>query len=172
MRGREDRRRKLGKGRLSPEEYEKLKPAGVASALQAHVANGTFILKTNRKELNCAQAYCLYKTRQDIEQAFKCYDGTLDADASYMRGQYAFEAWLFINHLALQMLYKVLQVIGDRELTAKYSFDDAMQFLKHVRVNKIDGKWIMTKATRQTMKLCKDLGIEMEDPAKLQGTLK
>lgn len=163
-REREDRRRRHGKGRLAQEQYDHLLPGDVASALQEHIANGTFILKTNRKELNCAQAYYLYKTRQDIAQVFKCYDNTLEASASYMRDQYTFEAWLFVNHLAMQMLYKVLQVIADKELTAKYSFEDTMQFLKHVRANKIDGCWKLTKITKQTLKLCKDLKMEMEDP--------
>lgn len=171
-REKEDARRKRGKGKLTQEEYDRLQPVDVAEALQAHRANGTFILKTNRTGLNCAQAYYLYKTRQDIEQAFKSYDDTLDASASYMRDQYSFEAWLFINHLALQMLYAVLQTIADRELTAKYSFDDAMQFLKHIRANRIEGRWRATKVTRQTMELCRKLDIELADPEKLKGTLK
>ena len=53
MREAEDRRRKRNKGRLSQEEYERLVPVNVAMALQAHGDNGTFILKTNRKDLVC-----------------------------------------------------------------------------------------------------------------------
>lgn len=168
----EDKRRRNRKGRLSPEEYAKLKPVNVAEALQDHKATGTFILKSSRKDLNCVQAYHTYKTRQDIEQAFKCYDDTLDCTASYMRDGDAFEAWLFINHLALQMLYGVIQVIADRDLSAKYSFDDAIAFLKHVHVNLIDGKWLLTKVTKHTAKMCKEIGIEMGDTEVLKVTLK
>ena len=168
----EDRRRRKDKGRLSREEYERLAPVDVAEALQSHRDNGTFILKTNRSELNGAQAYYLYKTRQDIEQAFKSYDDTLDGAASYMRDQYSFEAWLFINHLALQMLYAVIGALAEKELTDKYSFEDVMAFLKHVRANRIDGEWRLTKITRHTAKLCKDLGIELDEPEKLMVSLK
>ena len=147
-------------------------PVDVAEALQAHHDNGTFILKTNRSELNCAQAYHLYKTRQDIEQAFKSYDDTLDGAGSYMRDQYAFEAWLFINHLALQMLYAVIGAVAEKELTDKYSFDDVMSFLKHVRVNRINGEWKLTKITKPTGRLCEELGIELLEPAGLKDTLK
>ena len=115
----------------------RLKPVDVAAALQEHRANGTFILKTNRLELNCVQAYYLYKTRQDIEQAFKFYDNTLDASASYMRSHQSFEGWLFINHLALQMLYAVIGKVMDKEMSGRYSFDDVMAYLKHVRVNQM-----------------------------------
>lgn len=168
----EDRLRKKGKGRLTAEEYAHLQPVDVADALQSHRATGTFILKTNKMELNCVQAYCIYKTRQDIEQAFKSYDDTLDAAASYMRNQYSFEGWLFINHLALQMLYAVIDTIAEKNLTDRYSFDDMMAFLKHVRVNKIDGEWRLTKITKHTTKLCQKLGIEMGNPEELKDTLK
>lgn len=168
----EERRRRRNRARLSQEEYERLVPVDVAEALQAHRDNGTFILKTNKGELNCVQAYCLYKTRQDIEQAFKSYDDTLDGAASYMRDQYSFEAWLFINHLALQMLYAVIGALAEKELTDRYSFEDVMAFLKHVRANRIDGEWRLTKITRHTAKLCQELGIELEEPTKLRVSLK
>ena len=88
----EERRRRRNRGRLSQEEYECHIPVDVAEVLQVHQDNGVFILKTNRPDINCVQGYCLYKTRQDIEQAFKSYDDTQDGAASYMRDQYSFEA--------------------------------------------------------------------------------
>ena len=89
-----------------------------------------------------------------------------------MRDQYSFEAWLFVNHLALQMLYEVIGALADKELTDKYSFEDVMAFLKHVRANRIDGEWRLTKITRHTAKLCKELGIELGEPEKLMVSLK
>lgn len=168
----EERRRRRNRGRLSQEEYERLVPVDVADALQEHRDNGTFTLKTNRRDINCVQAYFLYKTRQDIEQAFKSYDDTLDGTASYMRDQYSFEAWLFINHLALQMLYAVIGTLAEKDLTDKYSFEDVMAFLRHVRATRIDGEWRLTKITKNTIRLCKELGIELEAPQKLQVSLK
>lgn len=150
----------------------RLKPVDVAAALQEHRANGAFILKTNMPGLNCVQAYCLYKTRQDIEQAFKFYDNTLDASASYMRSHQSFEGWLFINHLALQMLYAVIGKVMDKEMSDKYSFDDVMAYLKHVRVNQMAGTWRITKITKNTAKAAKELGIELDAPESLQATLK
>lgn len=89
-----------------------------------------------------------------------------------MRNQYSFEAWLFINHLALQMLYAVIVALAEKEMTDKYSFEDVMAFLKHVRANRINGEWKPTKITKNTMKLCRELGIGLEEPAKLQVSLK
>ncbi|MDI9455101.1 MAG: transposase [Spirochaetota bacterium] len=124
---------------------------------------GTLILKTDRLDLDESQIYALYKTRQEIEQNFKCYDDTLDLDASFMQDQDAFEGWLFINHLALQMLYGILDYIAQANLAAKYSFKDVVRTLKGIRANKINGQWRLTQFTKNIRKLCTDLNIEIDD---------
>ena len=65
-----------------------------------------------------------------------------------------------------------LGALAEKELTDKYSFGDVMAFLKHVRANRINGEWKLTKITRHTAKLCQELGIELEQPTKLRGSLK
>ncbi len=91
----------------------------------------------------------------------------LDGAVGYMRDQHSFEAWLFINHLALQMFYAVIGALVEKELTDKYSFEDVMAFLKHVRANRINGEWMLTKIARHTTKLCQKLGSELEKPERL-----
>lgn len=164
----EEKRRKKGKGRLSDWELEALKPVDVAEKLRGHRANGTFILRTNCDDLNCAEVYRLYKTRQEIEQAFKSYDNELEGKASYMGSQQAFEAWLFINHLALQMFYEVVAKITQADMGDRYSFEDVMKYLSSVRTNLIDGQWITTKVSKQTAKTCQELGIEIQNPETLR----
>ena len=80
--------------------------------------------------------------------------------------------WLFINHLALQMLYSVPGKVMDKEMPGRYSFDGVMAYLKHVRVNQMAGTWRITKITKNTAKAARELGIELDDPESLQDTLK
>ena len=47
-----------------------------------------------------------------------------------------------------------------------------MAFLKHIRANRINDKWRLTKITRHTMKLCQKLGIELGEPTKLRVSQK
>jgi len=117
------------------------------------------MLKTTRLDLNCSQVYMLYKTRQEIEQSCKVYDNTLDNSASYMRDHYSFEAWLFINHFALQLLYDSLDVVARRQKARMYSFNDLMAHLRGVRINKIDNSWMLTKITKKTIAMCESIGI-------------
>jgi len=97
------------------------------------------------------------------------YDYTQDGAASYMRDQHSFEAWLFINHLALQMLYAIIGALAEKGLTDKYSFEDVMALLKHVRTNRINSERMQTIITRHTAILCQELGIELEEPTKIKG---
>ena len=162
---RAQRRKEKGHIRLSNEELKNLTPVDVADVLQERKELGTFMLKTTRTDLNCSQVYMLYKTRQEIEQSFKAYDNTLDSSASYMRDHYSFEAWLFINHLALQLLYDSLDLIARSQKTSQYSFDDLMAHLRGVRINKIDNTWMLTKITKKTTAMCESIGIVLPKPA-------
>ena len=78
---------------------------------------------------------------------------------------------MFINHLALQMLYAVIGAVAEKKLTDRYSFDDVMSFLKHVRDNQINGEWKLTEITKPTVRLCEELEIELLEPARLRDTL-
>jgi len=168
LKEKEEKRRKKGNGKLSKEEFAALEPVDVAREVQSRHEIGTFALETNCKEYNCAQVFYIYKIRQEIEQSFKSFDDTLDASASYMRHQYAFEAWLFINHLALQLLYSCLGLIADAGMTDQYAFEDLIHFLKGIRINKINGQWVTTKITKQTEKCCKALNITLSMPENIR----
>ena len=160
----EEARRSKGKRRLTDEQIASMQSIDVAGTVQQRNQIGTLILKTDRLDLDESQIYALYKTRQEIEQNFKCYDDTLDLDASFMQDQDAFEGWLFINHLALQMLYGILDYIAQANLAAKYSFKDVVRTLKGIRANKINGQWRLSLFTKNIRKLCTDLNIEIDDP--------
>lgn len=160
----EEKRRAKNKGRMSGEDFASLQPVDVAKACAAHPQIGTFTLYTDRsaEEIDVAKLYALYKTRQQIEEAFKAYDHEIQGHASGLQDQYAVEGWLFINHLALQLHFQTLDFIQTKELSARYSFRDLIRTLERVRANKIGGEWKVTKITKHVRKLCDDLEITLD----------
>lgn len=157
----EAKRRSKGRKKLSDEEIAQNQPVDIAKFIQERPEIGTFVIKTNRLDLNCAQVYMLYKIRQEIEESFKCYDDTLDLESSCIHDPEAFEGWLFINHLANQMLFGVLDHVASLDLTQEYSFKDVIKSLKGIRINNISGEWYASKYTKNTKKLCEDLDIDI-----------
>lgn len=160
----EDKRRSKGRGRLTDEELADLKPIDTAELIQNKHGIGTLIIRTNRTDLNGAQVYCLYKTRQQIEQSFKCYDDTLDQDSSYMQDPDAFEGWLFINHIALQMLFRVLDTLAQLELSSQYSFDKVRLYLSSIEIYRVGNKWYLSKYAGKVKKLCENLRFNVLPP--------
>lgn len=75
-----------------------------------------------------------------------------------MRNQYAFEAWLFIDYLALQLLYLCLGIIADAGMTDQYAFEDLIHFLKGVRINQINGQWMTTKKHKTNREMLQGFG--------------
>jgi hypothetical protein len=70
-RKKEEARHVKGKGKLSDEKLASLKPLDLSEVLQDRKGICTFVLHTNRGDLNCQQIHLLYKTRKKIEQALK-----------------------------------------------------------------------------------------------------
>lgn len=157
----EEKRRKKGKGRLSDAELSLLTAIDPLRSVAGRSSLGTFILRTDRLELSPADVYRFYKNRQDIEQAFKAYDNDQADTGSYMRTHQGMECWLFINHLALQMEYMILNMLSDNNLSSRYSFKDAMQLLKSIRAILYDGKWHVCNYTKKTKTFCEKLGLNL-----------
>ena len=47
-----------------------------------------------------------------------------------------------------------------------------MDYLKDIHVDKIGGKWILTKMTKRTKKICDDLGIIIQSQENDEDSLK
>lgn len=158
----EKRRRTKNKTKLTDIELEALRESlsSPMEDIQDRKSIGTFILCTDRTELSASKVYEIYKRRQEIEQSFKGYDDTLGCTASYMRSHEGMECWLFINHIALQLEYRLLNEMAALGLTSRYSFKDAIKYLSSIRANKIKDKWYVAAVTGKTRKFCEDIGFK------------
>ena len=163
----EEKRRRNGKGRLSDEELALLEPASIQELLRESPEMGTITIKTDRKDLNSYQVYSIYKQRQAIEQAFKTNDCTMEQEASYMRNNYSEEAWLFLNHLGLMMSISALDEIATIGKTKEISYKDLVQTLRKIKANRINGNWFIVPVKESVKKLCKKMGIDIDDLSSL-----
>lgn len=162
IRTEEERRKNRRKTRLTDIELEALRDS-LSTPMEDILDKksiGTFILCTDRAELGPAEVYGIYKRRQEIEQSFKGYDDTLGCTASYMRSHERMECWLFVNHIALQMEYRLLNDIASLGLTSKYSFKDAVKLLSSIRANKVGDKWYVSAVAGKTRRFCEDIGFK------------
>jgi transposase len=122
---------------------------------------GTIALITNLKELSPQKIYQYYKSRCGIEQLFDTFKNVLEADRSYMRSDYSFEGWMFINYLSLVYYYKIYQCLMEKELLNQYSPLDVLLYLSKYRRVKVSKSWIDLEIPKQTRKLIEALDLHI-----------
>lgn len=155
-------RREKGNGRLTDEALAAMVPCSLSDEISDKTEMGTISIRTNQLELSPEQVYCIYKQRQAVEQFFKTFDCTLEFNASYMRGIYSMEAWLFLNHLSMTMGVEAMDSIANLGKTQDISLDDFIQGMRKIKAIKVEGKWYPAQVTKKVDTMCKQLGIELE----------
>jgi hypothetical protein len=95
----------------------------------------------------------------NIECAADTLKNLIQADRSYMRDDQAMEGWMFINHLALVLFYKIHRLLNKHELSSKLSPKDLLIHLSEIKKIKIDQQWRIAEITSSTQKLLGKLNL-------------
>ena len=99
---------------------------------------GTLALMHNTP-MTPQEVYCEYKNRGEIEQFFDHLKNTIDASSSNMQREESLNGWMFINHLSMQVIYKMYSVLKTKPLNKKqslnhkYSINDTIEHLKSIK---------------------------------------
>ena len=113
---------------------------------------GTIAFHTNLQD-DPKEIYILYKTRGEIEQTFDFLKNLLEQDHTYLQDKYAVEAWAFINHISLMLVYEIYAKLREAKLLSKYSVRDFIIHLKYIQRIKVNSSWITGEISLKTQKL-------------------
>lgn len=86
-----------------------------------------------------------------------------------MQDEKSFEAWMFINLLALQWYYDLSQGFKDAELTYKFSTMDIVRSLSRVRTIRLDGKWAVAEVMKKDRQLVDAAGLNIAPIKRILG---
>jgi transposase len=115
-----------------PENFSKLKFNEKVPSM------GTLAIMHNTG-LTPQNIYIEYKNRGEIEQFFDHFKNTIDASCSHMQRTASLNGWMFINHISMQMIYKLFLILKTTPLNKKqklihrYSINDTIEHLKTIR---------------------------------------
>jgi transposase len=123
---------------------------------QPHFGTIAMIENTGK---SAKEVYLDYKTRGEIETMIDALKNVLDADHSYMQNNYSLEGWMFVNHIALQWYYYIIQLLKENELNSKYSVNDFIKMMLEIKTVKINNKWYQAEITKATEDLLKKLNL-------------
>lgn len=166
------KRREKKKGKLSDEKLAELKPLELSKMLNNKAAIGTITLRVRAKDLNGQQAFCIWKTRQAIEQFFKTYDDTLFFDTSYMQDDTSEEGRLFLNHLSAIMAIEAIDEIARLDLSKDISLNDLRETLRTIQADCIDGAWMVKPIKSEVTKLASKMGLDIADLSTFDSIIK
>lgn len=121
---------------------------------------GSFVVATNVDDTP-ENIYGLYKKRGEIEQNFDFLKNLLEIDSVYVQNNYAVEGWALINHISLMMVYKLYDILREKELVSKYSINELLSHLKYIQKVKINGEWKTSEINGKTKKLLKELELDI-----------
>ena len=103
--------------------------------------------------------YEKYKSRMEVETVFDMYKNLLQADKSYMQSDDVFEAWVFINHLATILYYKIFNIIKEKQKLGTISPKDLLMRLSRVSKLRIGDEWMNAEISRSSLVMFKALNI-------------
>ncbi|MGB4407063.1 MAG: transposase [Sphaerochaeta sp.] len=147
---------------LLTEETAAMVSCSLSDEISDKTEMGTISIRTNQLDLSPEQVYCIYKQRQAVEQFFRTFDCTPEFNASYMRGIYSMEAWLFLNHLSMTMGVEAMDLIASLGKTQDISLDDFIQGMRKIKATKVEGKWYPAQVTKKVSTMCTQLGIALD----------
>ena len=119
-------------------------------------------------ELDSEEIYQEYKQRGNIEQFFDHLKNTLDASSSCMQREESLNGWMFINHISMQVIYKLYKILKTtplnkkQTLNHKYSIMDSIDHLKTIKKVKFTNtEYIITEADKATRILLEKMSIDI-----------
>ena len=123
---------------------------------------GTISMHHNIENQTPEEIYLTYKSRAEIEQFFDCYKNTLSATATYMQNDDALQGWVFVNHIAMQILYKIFNDLKTIKLNKKHSIADFIMHLANIKKTTINNdKSIISEINATTKNILKTLKISI-----------
>ena len=78
-----------------------------------------------------------------------------------MQNQEALQGWMFVNHIARQIVALIYRLIHEKQVTGKCSINDLIIHLIHIRQILIHNAWTCAEITASTKQMLKKLHLSV-----------
>jgi transposase len=124
--------------------------------LARQYAFGTIIILTNLDK-SAKEVYEILKSRNNIEVAFDTLKNLLNCDSSYMHNEEALEAWAFINHISMMLLYKIYSILKKNNMLSRFSVADILEHLRYIFRLRVKNEWKLSEISSKTKKIMESI---------------
>ena len=85
----------------------------------------------------------------------------LDLGTVYQRSNEKIEAWAFLNHISLMMLYSLYKKLIDASWPMEYSPEEVISIAKNISMVRVNDTWVTSEVSKTDLTLLTALGITL-----------
>ena len=145
---------------MEENEYYSLMEAGKNPQFSPDKA-GKIAILTNAREKPQA-IFELYKSRNDVEEAFDVFKNLLQVDTPYLRDDDTLRGYAFVSFLSLIAYYRILKLLKDRKINSRVSVKDALLQLSKIYLTDVGNRTIMAEIPKKVRELAETLDLKPE----------
>ena len=141
-------------------EYYSLIDAGRTPGFSPEKA-GRIAILTNTGEKPQA-VFGLYKSRNDVEEAFDVFKNLLQVDAPYLGDDDKLRGYAFVSFISLMAYYRILKLLKTKKINGRISVKDALLQLSKIYLADIGDRTITAEIPKKVRDLAGTLDLEPE----------
>ena len=103
----------------------------------------------------------MYKTREDVEQAFDAMKNELEEDKTHLQDDDSLRGYFFTIFTALYVHYRILNILKDRGISGKISVKEVLLELSRVYAIEMGRRKTLSEIPKKAEEIEKLLGIKL-----------
>ena len=112
-------------------------------------------------DLDPEELYKMWKTREDVEEAFDIMKNDLEEDKTYLQDDDSVRGYFLTILVALYIRYRILNILKDRKVNGKLSVNEVLTELSRVYLITIGARRVLSEVTKKAGDIEKVMGMEL-----------
>ncbi|EQD74847.1 TPR repeat protein, partial [mine drainage metagenome] len=104
----------------------------------------------------------LYKSRNDVEEAFDVFKNLLHVDTPYLRDDDTLRGYVFASFISLIAYYRILKLLKNKKINNRISVKDALLQLSKIYLTDVGDRTIMAEIPKKVRELAGILELKPE----------
>lgn len=105
--------------------------------------------------------YGMWKTREDVEEAFDVMKNDLEEDRSYLQDDDSVRGYFLTILVALYIRYRILNILKDKGLNAKMSVNNVLVELSRVYMITMGARKVLSEITKKASDIESSMGMKL-----------
>ena len=112
-------------------------------------------------DLDPEELYKMWKTREDVEEAFDIMKNDLEEDKTYLQDDDSVRGYFLTILVALYIRYRILNILKDKGMNGKLSVNEVLTELSRVYLITVGARRVLSEVTKKAGDIEKVMGMKL-----------